>query len=236
MTKETVSLKEKIVDIVSKAADGIDKKSLADSTVKGIQLEGALSKLLKEKILKVEVKEGQKFYFVNPEIPETKIPEEKNTAEVNATATSQGKKSASKGKKEKPEAKTKDDDEVTEKSPDKKGQSDSKRDMKKYRFDNQQYGKSNLVLAVVKKYVEKHKNITAAKLKEVFPDELLQRFGVFQTVVKAKQFTSGGRERFFLKPEQVVKISGGPIAISNQWTSESIQPFLKIARKLFEIK
>ena len=237
MTKETVSLKEKIIDIVGKATDGIDKKSLADSTVKGIQLEGALSKLLKEKILKMEMREGQKFYFVAAENLEKENPEEKKTAEGDVTATAPGKKSAVKGKKEKPDAKISDDEGEKENVSEKQGQSEVKRDMRKFKFQGQQYTKGGLVHAVVSAFVTKKKNIGITSLKENFPDELIQRFGVFQEISKAKQFTSGGRDRFFLKEEMLIKLKDKKIAVCNQWTAENIKPFLSAARKLgFEIR
>ncbi len=233
MTKETVSLKDKIVDIVSKAADGVDKKSLADSTVKGIQLEGALSKLLKEKILKMEVREGQKFYFVATENAEKEDPEEKNTTEGDATATAPGKKSSVKGKKEKPEAKISDDEGEKEKGSDKKGE--GKRDMTRYKLDGDKtlLTKSGLVLAVVKKYVEKHKNISYTKLLEVFPIESLQRFGIVQEISKARQFTSGGRDRFFLKDDSVIRLADKKrVVVCNQITSQNLLPLLVLFRKL----
>ena len=80
MTKET--LKEKIVNVV-KSSEGIDKKSISESTsAKGIVLEGTLSKLLKEKILKVEVRDGEKFYFVSSENPDEAASEENREAET----------------------------------------------------------------------------------------------------------------------------------------------------------
>jgi len=59
---------------------------------------------------------------------------------------------------------------------------------------------------------------------------------VFQEAKKAKTFTSGGRDRFFLKDDQLIKIQNSKIAISNQWTSENLKPFLTVARKHFDIR
>ena len=235
MTKETVSLKDKIVDIVSKATTGIDKKSLADSTVKGIQLEGALSKLLKDKILKMEVRDGQKFYFV---AAENEKPGENVVIKGDAIVTLPEKKVSKKDKKEKPDSKVSDEGDENGISSDKKELNETKRDMKKFKFSGQQFTKGGLVHAIVKEYVSKHKQIGIAKLKEVFPDELIQRFGVLQEVSKAKQFTSGGRDRYFLKEEMVIKLKDNKkIAVCNQWTSDNIKPFLSAVRKLgFEIR
>ncbi|MBL0103608.1 MAG: hypothetical protein IPP51_07575 [Bacteroidetes bacterium] len=61
------TLKEKIIDVV-KASTSIDKKTISESTAtKGIVLEGALSKLIKDKILVVEIKAGEKIYSISPE-------------------------------------------------------------------------------------------------------------------------------------------------------------------------
>lgn len=105
------------------------------------------------------------------------------------------------------------------------------RDTTKYKFQGKAYGKGPLVLAVVTDYVTKRKT-TLAKLKEVFPDEVLQpRYSTVQLVNMAKKL-SVGRDRFFLKPEQQIKIGDAKVAVCNQWSSDNFAKFLKIARKL----
>jgi len=234
MTTET--LKEKIVTLV-RTTEGIDKKSISESTsTKGILLEGTLSKLIKEKILEVKEKEGQKFYFVASENSETSAVTDNEGKDEDKTSAVSEKKGSKKGKKEKAPAKVADEEEEKGKPRTKKGKSEG-RDMRKFKFDGTLHTKGGLVLAVVQKYVEKRKNISLAKLKEAFPDELLPRFGVFQELRKAKTFTSGGRDRFFLQDDRLIKIQNSKIAVSNQWTSENIKPFLSAAKKLgFEIR
>jgi hypothetical protein len=39
------------------------------------------------------------------------------------------------------------------------------------------------------------------------------------------------RQRFFIKPEEEMKIRDCSIAVSNQWTVERIQQVISIARK-----
>lgn len=237
MKKETVSVKDRIVEVVGKSPDGLDKKSLADATVKGIQLEGALSKLIKEKVLKMEEREGVKFYFVNPEIPEIKTTDEKKGKEVDDATILLVKKGTAKSKKEKQEEKLSDEGDEKENVSDKNRLSEGKRDMRRFKFQGQKYTKGGLVHAVVSAFVAKKKNIGITTLKENFPDELIQRFGVFQEISKAKQFTSGGRDRFFMKDEMLIKLKDKKIAVCNQWTAENIKPFLSAARKLgFEIR
>jgi len=221
------TLKEKIIEVV-KASTSIDKKTISETTAtKGIVLEGALSKLIKDKILVVEVEDGEKIYSISPET------EVSSTALASFPPNSVTKKE----KKEKPEDEISEDEDNTEKSGKKNGRNEGKRDMRKFRFKGEYHTKGGLVHAVISEFVSKRKNITLAKLKESFPDELLQRFGVVQEIAKAKQFASGGRDRYFMQEERIIKIKDKKIVVSNQWTSQNIKPFLSAARKLnFDIR
>ena len=42
---------------------------------------------------------------------------------------------------------------------------------------------------------------------------------------------SGTRDRYFFKPEQLIKLKDKTIAICNQWTADNIRPFLQAAKK-----
>ncbi|MBK7851755.1 MAG: hypothetical protein IPJ66_11675 [Bacteroidetes bacterium] len=220
------TLKEKIIDVV-KASTSIDKKAISESTAtKGIVLEGALSKLIKDKILVVEVKDGEKIYSISPET------EVSSTAEASVPQISPRKR-----RKRKEDVEITGAGENTEKSKTSYGKNEGKRDMRKFRFKGEHHTKGGLVHAVITEFVSKRKNISLAKLKESFPDELLQRFGVVQEISKAKQFASGGRDRFFMQPEKVIKLNEKKIVVCNQFTAENIKPFLTAARKLgFDIR
>lgn len=110
------------------------------------------------------------------------------------------------------------------------------RDNSKYKFNNQEYGKGPLVRAVVAKYVEDNSPVTFKKLKEVFPDTLLKRFGIFQDVEMAKEIGGKGN-RYFTKPEQTIKLKDKSIVVCNQFTFANIQPFLKVAKSIgYKIK
>ncbi len=228
------NLKEKIIAVVQEN-NPTNKKTIIEKTeVKGIVLENSLKKLISEKILIVENRDGEKFYSVAPENSETVSEEENILVEEGNSLSPSGKK---KDKKEKVVVKNSDEDVVKEKSSDKKGQIEGGRDMRKFKFKGEQFTKGGLVHAVVAEFVAKHKNIGIAKLKESFPDELIQRFGVFQEISKAKQFASGGRDRYFMQDEKIIKLKDKRIAVCNQWTAENIKPFLTAARKLgFEIR
>ena len=113
------------------------------------------------------------------------------------------------------------------------------RDNSKFKFNGEEgLGKGPLVRAIVAKYVEDHPDTTYKQLKEVFPDTLMKRFGVFANETDAKKL-SGNKPRYFLKPEQMIKIKGQkePIVICNQWTAALIEPFIKVAKELgYKIK
>ena len=113
------------------------------------------------------------------------------------------------------------------------------RDNSKYKFNGEEYGKGPLVRAIVAKYVEDYPDTTYKQLKEVFPDTLMKRFGVFANETEAKKL-SGSKPRYFLKAEQMIKIKGQkePIAICNQWTAVLIAPLiLKAVKELgYKIK
>ena len=113
------------------------------------------------------------------------------------------------------------------------------RDNSKYKFNGEDgLGKGPLVRVVVAKYVEDNPDTTHKQLKEIFPDTLMKRFGVFANETEAKKL-SGNKPRYFLKPEQMIKIKGQkePIAICNQWTAALIEPFIKVAKELgYKIK
>ena len=114
----------------------------------------------------------------------------------------------------------------------------TKRDSTKYTFNGEEYGKGPLVLAILNAHVKTHGEISFKDLKLAFPDTLMKRFGVFANETEAKKL-SGSKPRYFLKPEQMIKIKGQkePIAICNQWTAALIEPFIKAAKELgYKIK
>jgi len=104
------------------------------------------------------------------------------------------------------------------------------RDTSKLKFLGKEYFKGPLVLAVIEHYCQVNKT-TLAKLKELFPDEMQPRYGTIQLLNTAKKL-SEGKPRFFLKPEQLIKVGDAKIAVCNQWTSTNLIPFLKVAKKL----
>lgn len=110
------------------------------------------------------------------------------------------------------------------------------RDNSKSKFNGELYGKGPLVRAIVQQYVSDNPTTTYKQLKEVFPDELLKRFGIFQDEKTANEIAPKGG-RYFEKPEQMIKLKDRKIVVCNQFTLANIQPFLKVAKSLgYKIK
>lgn len=97
-----------------------------------------------------------------------------------------------------------------------------------YKFNGVSYNKGKLINAVVAAYCATHKNITHDKLKEVFPDTLMKRFGIFQTVEKAREISGSKYDRYFFKEEFQIKLKDCVICTCNQITSDNILPFIEI--------
>lgn len=102
------------------------------------------------------------------------------------------------------------------------------KDYTKYNFNGQKFGKSKLVLAVIKDYVEKNPTITFSQLKVKFPNTL-QGSESFTTEMKAKNKPD---KRNFIKPEEIIELADGPIAVSNQWGIANINPFIEHCKRM----
>ena len=112
-----------------------------------------------------------------------------------------------------------------------------KKDGTVYEFNDSQYGKGRLVLAVVKEHLQKTKNVSFDVLKKAFPDELQPRFGVIAKLADAKAL-SKAYNRYYLNAEDVLKTNDGTqFAICNQWGIGNIDPFLTQVKTLgYKIK
>ncbi len=111
------------------------------------------------------------------------------------------------------------------------------KDRTKYSFNGvENLGKGPLALAVVKFYVSKNPKVTFAKLKEVFPDTLMTKYGVF-TDLKDGEKRSTGRNRYFLNEDQQIKVADKTVVVTNQWTADNFVPFLKAVKEMgYKIK
>ena len=98
--------------------------------------------------------------------------------------------------------------------------------------DTQVYGKGRIVQAAVRKYVADHPKVTIKQLKEVFPDELLARFGVFQDENGANNLASAGRQRYFMGENDGIKLGDKKVVYTcSQLTARNIIPILDACKK-----
>jgi hypothetical protein len=104
-------------------------------------------------------------------------------------------------------------------------------DQSAFEFNGESYGKGPLVLAVVRFHAEKNKGITHEQMKAAFPDTLLRGYGIFTTRAKADELCKT-RKRYFVKEDQLVKLSDETIAVCNQFTGDNIGAFLNQAKLL----
>jgi len=106
------------------------------------------------------------------------------------------------------------------------------RDRTAYKYRGSEYGKGQLVLAILRQHMLDNPSTTHDQLKKVFPDELLRGYGIFKKYEDALNM-SKTRKRYFLKDDQQVKLGcGAVVCVSNQFTSDNILAFLEVAKKL----
>jgi predicted transcriptional regulator len=125
-------------------------------------------------------------------------------------------------------------EQVVEKTPETKAatKAQSGRNTGTYKFNGTSYNKGKLIHAVVAAQVSRNKNITHDKLKAAFPDTLLKRFGIFQTVEKGREISGAKYDRYFFKEEMQIKLKDAVVVTCNQITGENILPFLEACAKL----
>lgn len=106
----------------------------------------------------------------------------------------------------------------------------------KFIYNKVAYSKSMCALKVVSAYMEK-KNPTLDELKEVFPDEIVSRFGVVNLLKSAKEL-SGRTPRYYMNEDQILTTSDGKkVVVTNQWTLERFLKFAEAAGKVgFKVK
>jgi hypothetical protein len=111
-------------------------------------------------------------------------------------------------------------------------------DKTKYLLNGEIYGKSRLVLAVLRKYVEDNPKVTFAQLQKTFHKKLQGSYGCFDTLDNAQTiFTQSGYKRHFLRAEDTIALADATIAVCNEWGITNIPDFVRHALRLgFKIK
>lgn len=103
------------------------------------------------------------------------------------------------------------------------------RDLSTYKFNGSEYKKGRLALAIIAQYA-KEKRPTLKAAQEMFGDDIVPAYGFLRKVVDAKK-ASKERQRFFIKPEEIVKLRDCEICVSNQIGSANIGKIIGIAKK-----
>ena len=107
----------------------------------------------------------------------------------------------------------------------------AQRDKTRYMFNGNVYLKNKLVLALVKDYISKNKDITCNELKMVFDKSLQGSIGVVEYEHIAKQ-RKDYQVRFFEKEDEILRLVDGNMMVCSQWGVLNISNFIKRAEQL----
>ena len=101
------------------------------------------------------------------------------------------------------------------------------KDFSKYIFEGNTYGKSRLVLAVVKKYVKDHQPTTFAELESVFPSNIQGSLGIVRRIgdVSDKYKGIGGVKRYFVD-DVICLASGEQVIVCTQFGATNTKDFV----------
>ena len=101
------------------------------------------------------------------------------------------------------------------------------KDFSKYAFEGNIYGKSRLVLAVVRKYVEEHRPATFDELEDAFPSSIHGSLGVVRRIedVSDKYKGVGGIKRYFVE-DVICLASGEQVIVCTQFGVTNTEKFV----------
>lgn len=106
----------------------------------------------------------------------------------------------------------------------------SSKDYSKFTFNGAEYNKGKLVNSVIRHYVENNPETSYAKLKSLFPNSVQGSFGVFDTKAIANDiFEKTGYKRFYINPDEEIRLSDTVICTCNEWNFNNIKSFIKQA-------
>lgn len=109
----------------------------------------------------------------------------------------------------------------------------SSKDTSKYIFNGVKLGKGRLVLEVIKQYIASHPEISYSELEKKFPQSCQGSRGVFATAENANEkYSTSGRKRHFLEPQELIELSDCSIAVSSQWGIKNIGNFINKAKEI----
>jgi hypothetical protein len=101
------------------------------------------------------------------------------------------------------------------------------RDFSKFEFKGETHNKSRLINKVLRTYIEQNPSLGYAELERIFPQFLQGSMGVFTTDENAQEiFDRTGHKRYYIKPEELIRLSDSTIATCNQWGKGNIENFV----------
>lgn len=110
--------------------------------------------------------------------------------------------------------------------------SPNERDTTKYIFDGIRYGKNRLVLAIVKKYVSSHPDISADELTTIFNSSLQGSLGVVRTLQDVKNNYRDYERRFFCHNDEIISTKSEDCVVCTQWGAFNISNIIARAKEL----
>lgn len=200
--------REKIIAIITekKNATAQEISYATKGKVPLVQVYGVAKKLIEDGLIVMEQKEKNKVYSLSDKKSSTKS-ETVDSTKTNSSTT-----------------------EVAEEKSTKVALNKSGgRDLTKYKFNGNEYNKGRLAHAIVAQYA-KDKRPSYKAATEMFGPEIVPPYGFIKTASEAKKL-SKERPRFFIKPEEQIKLKDEIICVSNQMTPERISKIISIARK-----
>jgi len=109
----------------------------------------------------------------------------------------------------------------------------SAKDFSKYKFQGELFSKGRLIHAIIAKFAADN-NPSLVELNAAFPANEIKAYGkgLFLSVEEAEKInTDSKRSRFFTKKEDLIKIKGLKIAVSNQIDGELVKRMLTVTPK-----
>lgn len=108
-----------------------------------------------------------------------------------------------------------------------------KKDYSKYYFNDVEYGKGRLVLAVVTDFVSSNPGMTINKLKNIFPKYIQGSIGVLNELQYVQNKYEGkNHQRHFLKPYELIRLKDCTVAVSTEWSMGNIDNFIRHAKMI----
>lgn len=108
------------------------------------------------------------------------------------------------------------------------------KDLTKYKFNDQFYGKGRLIQAILIDFISKRKNITLEQLQNIFPKSLNGKFQVIEDIKIIKRL-GHSRTRYYSDSIIILK-DGTKCSITSQWGSGNVYNIFVLLKKYYGYK